>query len=295
MSCSCSSRLVVVVVSIALLAAACGQSGDGSSPSSLPLAGASTTADPLESLEVTGAAPSSFISTTTTPTTSTVPDSTTTSTTTDVPATSVLDASVCQAGANFPEFEGAVSSIRADVDLDGEDDEVFLLADPVGLAHDAWMAVSFANGGVATGRWDSFFEVDIIPSALHIVELTNGSNTTPEILFTASSGPALSQIGVVTVVDCQVVTTTLDRRAFAFNSGASIAYSSSGGCAYGTGGRIEFAITEMSGTEGEWTTSVYVLNGSTWSEIDRYTNEDFPNLESPTALTLEDCSGLNIR
>ena len=171
MSNSLRSRIFGVVLASAVVATACGEAGSDSGPSSLPLTEVPATADPLESLEVTGAAPSSVISTTTT-TTSTVSESTTTSitATTGVPSTSVIDGSVCEAGEDFPEFEGAVSFVRADIDLDGEDDEIFLLADPVGLAHDAWIAISFGNGGLSTGRWDSFFEVDTIPSALHIVE-----------------------------------------------------------------------------------------------------------------------------
>lgn len=202
-----------------------------------------------------------------------------------------LDPPVCVKGDDFPDFEGAVAVVNADMDGDDELDQVFLLAERQGLGYSGWVAVAFAQGGMATGKYKGFFE----PTPAHglqVVELTNGGGTAPEILFVASRGPAIAQTAVMTLADCRVDTTTLHREPFRVSTGATAVYTSSGGCAYGTGGRLEFDVTEQRPASGQWNTNVFTLDGSTWTRVGGYDYRDFPELETPTALTFDDCTGL---
>jgi len=229
----------------------------GSEPAELAVATTTTTTSTTTNSTTT---PST--STTTTPAAEVVPESSTSSTTTTT--TSIASELACQAGDDFPEFEGAVAAVDVDMDADGELDQVFLLADSDGLAYDAWVAVTFARGGIATGKFDGFFE----PSPVHglqVADLTNGLGTAPEIIFTATSGPAISQVAVMTLVDCAVVTTTLFGEPFSFDTGATSNY-----------------------------TSVFTLEGSVWTRLERHSSADFPDLDSPTRLSLQDCTGLTI-
>lgn len=221
---------------------------------------------------------------------------TTTSTTAPpsiTPDTPELVDSHCVAGNDFPVFDSAAAVIDADMDNDGALDQVFLLDEVDGLGHNGWVAVIFASGGMATGQYDGFFE-PVTDHALTTIDLTNGQDGVPEILFVASSGPAISQVAVMTLVDCSIATTTLFDKPFDFDIGAAPTYASSGGCAYGTGGRLEFTVTEQNPSEAEWTVTAYTLAGTTWTQAGRYSNGDLPNLESAPELTLTDCTGLTI-
>lgn len=205
--------------------------------------------------------------------------------------TTVQETTLCERGANFPQVDGPVSFVDADMDGDGEADRVHLIEHPNGLGSDGWVAVTYANGGIATGKFDGFFEVTPDPG-LMVADLTNGTGTSPEIIFVASSGPSIEQVAVMTVIDCEVVTTTLFDEEFSYNRGAGSGYASTGGCAYGTGGRLEFTVTEVNPNIGDWTTSVYTLEGSEWTRVDRFSKSDFPTIDSPTALSLQDCTGV---
>ena len=235
--------------------------------------------------------PAPSTTTTVSSTTTTVPSTTTTvptvpSTTSTVPELGDVQ---CVAGSDFPRFDTSEANVSADMDRDGELDQVFLLDEADGLGHNGWVAVIFASGGIATGQLDGFFET-AVDYNLTTVDLTNGSDGIPEILFVASSGPAISHVAVMALVDCSIVTTELFNKPFRFDVGAAPTFVGSGGCAFGTGGRIEFAVTEQNPREGEWTTTVYTLDGATWTQADRFSHRDFPDLESPTVLSLDDCA-----
>lgn len=212
--------------------------------------------------------------------------------------------STCQAGSDFPEFEGAVLSETGDVDLDGVDDEIFVLAEsrtvgesaagfPV-VEYDAWLLVSFANGGVATGQWTGDFE-PTSANPLHVFDLTTltPANDWNEVVFPIGQGASHGQWGVMTLDGCSLVPTTLDGVPFGFSSGASAGHSTVGGCAYGPHGEIEFSISSRNFNTGEWGSSTYQLNGSEWLEVGTLSGTATAGDDFPHAPTLANCVGVS--
>lgn len=210
--------------------------------------------------------------------------------------------STCQADPAFPTFEGAVIAGSGDLDLDGQSDEIFVLAEsnevgtsqagfPV-VQYDAWVLVSFANGGVATGQWDGYF--DPVPTAsINVFDLTtlNPANDFNEVVFTLGTGASHAQWGVMTLEGCEIVSTTFDGDAFSFSHGASAGHSTVGGCAYGPHGEIEFQVSSRNFNTGEWNNTTYQLEGAEWLELGSQQGTATGADDFPYASTLSDCAG----
>lgn len=204
----------------------------------------------------------------------------------------------CEAGANFPTFEGAVTVTTGDVDDDGLDDEVFVLAEskPAG-GYDAWVLVSFGNGGVATGKYAGSWFDPIPTSSVYVANLTSIENpaTMSEIIVQLGSGVSHAQYAVMTIDNCAVVTTTLDGEAFAFSNGASAGHSTVSGCEFGVHGKIEFVVTSMDFNADEWSYEVFELEGLEWNSVATRNHTDFPGLsaadKAQTAASLVHCVG----
>lgn len=202
----------------------------------------------------------------------------------------------CVAGDEFPTFEGAAAVGTGDVDVDGFEDEIFVLAESVDPSagtfsqYRAWVLVSFANGGVATGQWTGFYDPHPANDVLAFDLTTLGDFTDfNEIIFGTGSGASHAQYGVMTVVDCELVPTTLNGTPFGFSHGASAGHSTVGGCAYGPHGEIEFVVTSTNFNTGDWSIDTYQLSGDEWAGLGTFTGTATDSNELPQALTLQDC------
>ena len=208
--------------------------------------------------------------------------------------------STCVAGDDFPTFEGANAVGTGDVDVDGAEDEIFVLteATEVGVSqsgapvfnHEAWVLVSFANGGVATGKWTGFYDPHLA-NEVRVFDLTTLGDFTDfnEIIFAVGFGVSHGQHGVMTLVDCELVPTTVAGSAFSFSHGASAGLSTVGGCAYGPHGEIEFVVTSTNFNTGGWSITTYQLSGTEWADLGTISGMATDSSELPNPLTLEDC------
>ncbi len=214
--------------------------------------------------------------------------------------TTSLPTAHCEAGADFPTFEGAVTTTTGDVDLDGLADEVFVLAEskPAG-GYDAWVLVSFGNGGVATGKYAGSWFDPIPTSSVFVSNLTAVEDPAlmNEIVLQLGSGVSHAQYAVMAVDGCSVVTTTHDGEAFAFSNGASAGHSTVSGCEYGVHGKVEFVVTSMDFNADEWSYEVFELRGLEWMSVEARDHTDFPGLSAAdivqSAASLSNCEGVS--
>lgn len=205
----------------------------------------------------------------------------------------------CVMGADFPTFEGAVTTTTADVDLDGSVDEVFVLAQSVPTGgYDAWVLVSFGNGGVATGHYTGSYFDPIPTSSVYVTNLTALEQAPMnEIVLQLGSGASHAQYAVMALDNCALVTTTLNGTAFAFTNGASAGHSTVSGCNYGAHGKVEFTTTSMDFNADDWSSETFELTGTQWLSVATSSKADFPNITagamSQSAASLFDCSGIS--
>lgn len=197
----------------------------------------------------------------------------------------------CTAQNDFPQLAKAVVQVAADVDNDGADDEVLAFFEPTGSDNrQVWLQVNFAKGGVATGQWGTVRELPTVPD-IRVFDLTDldAPIDPKELIVKIGSGASHELWGVATLVDCSLVPTTYEGEPFFFANGASAGHSTTAGCDYGTGGKIEFSVTSQDFNEQTWETDTFKLVGSVWTAIGSSNHTDFPGLDEFYVSGLNDC------
>lgn len=205
--------------------------------------------------------------------------------------------------ADWPNFEGEFARTSADVDLDGLEDEVLVFARRAGDGHEGWVRAEFGNGGVATGRWDGLGFTPVPDASVHVTGLSasRGAPTSSEIIVpvgegTSRPGAATGAWSVMTLVDCQLLTTTFTGEPFQFTSGLNAGLSTISGCTYDDD-RVQLVVTERDFNGGEWDTETFELRGRRWQSVDTRNFSNFPTGDGstyfPLGPTLSNCDGIS--
>ncbi len=199
------------VLTLALIAAACGDDGDGdtASPTSSSTSTTTTTTTTSEPPE----------STTTTATTTTTTTTTSTTTTTEPPTTTAAPA--CPGDGALPAQAENHQLAAGDVNGDGSLDTIhaYSIGDPTQLGA-WWLQISFANGGVATHQlMDSG---TMIAGARPFDGFDINGDGRDEFFARVGAGASATILGVFDVVNCTINRVTLGGQPTELAAGASV-------------------------------------------------------------------------
>ncbi len=200
----------------------------------------------------------------------------------------------CSSAIPIPDPADAKVHVVHDVDNDGVDDDVMLLVTAVDVdgreRFELAVVVAFANGESVSGEVGQG-PVGFSPyhGIARISDMSKIQDGLDEIIVGVDGGASHGMYTVLTIEDCAIVNTTFGGEPVGFTDGASAGHSTTTGCAYGTGGRVEVAMTSVNFNEESFSIITFELEGTEWAELELYEQDSFPASGVPSQLTLIDC------
>ncbi|NNE74507.1 MAG: hypothetical protein HKN26_12645 [Acidimicrobiales bacterium] len=196
----------------------------------------------------------------------------------DLQQLSLVGTATCRPTLGFPVDGSTLDQHLADLDRDGLDDVLSIV---VSAESDRlWARVEFGNGGVADGEWTDFWEIAPGGNTVGSIDLDHVPNGLQEIVLQHSSGASGSNYGVMHLSGCSWTPSTFAGDVFTMTSSAS-AIATDWGCAYGTGGRLDFTTRTIDFNADTWSLTTWHFDAGTWTEVDVANSADFPAVDPP--------------